>query len=90
MNPKIIWKRITRIHADSRYGYAGKWPCFEIVWDSFSKKDPEKPYKLLCTLPGIKDYLGNFSEEGAEAKASKVLAFWIAGLTKNDDAKETT
>ncbi len=90
MNPKITWKTIQFMHSNARWGYVGKWPCFEVVWDSFSKKDAEKPYKLLCRLPGIKDNLGNFSQEDAEAKATKILAHWIAGLSKNDESKETT
>ena len=61
-------------------------PVAGVHWTSLSRNAPEDAprYKATCTLPGIKNDLGNYpTEEKAKEKAENTVKFWInkAGLT---------
>ena len=58
---------------------SGKYAMFTIDWDSISgSKNIDGPWVLRCSLPGIKEYLGNFgSAEEAKIKAERVFTIWF-------------
>ena len=58
---------------------SGKYTMFTINWDSvYGSKNTKGPWMLHCSLPGIKEYLGNFqSVEEAKSKAEAVFTIWF-------------
>jgi len=63
-------------------GYQGKWQTFLIYYNGLRPKDSDiPPYKLKCTLPGIKEDLGNFKTERiAKDKAQTIMRYWLDNL----------
>lgn len=74
---RIIWERSNHAYTNSILGKVGKYQFFSIVWDS-SSSNRDKPEKLFCRLPGIKDHIANFAtQEEAKERAERVLELWL-------------
>lgn len=86
----INWTLMDSQYVSGNSGFVGKYIFFKCFWDSCrSSENKDLPYKLTCSLPGLKSVLGHFRTEiEAHSRADAVLKFWLSGVGLTETRKE--
>lgn len=86
----IEWTAMDDPYISGCRGFVGKYIFFKCFWDSCrNSENKDLPYKLTCSLPGLKPVLGYFRTEiEAHSRVDAVLKFWLSGVGLTETRKE--
>lgn len=79
----LTWVTREQTYVNHDDGLRGNVMLFTTFYDSTRPRGQgdDKPYSLVCRLPGIKDHLGHFATvEDAKAYSEKVFVRWLAKM----------